>query len=97
MYTCDRCGEKFESENGGCININEHKIYNLCDGCLFKVETLLNKTDYEWIRDALTRVGYENDIEPHDDAHYFVLNTYGNKVAVEFDNAGEFNKITEAE
>ena len=64
---------------------------------MFKVETLLNKTDYEWIRDALTRVGYENDIEPHDDAHYFVLNTYGNKVAVEFDNAGEFNKITEAE
>jgi len=97
MYTCKRCGNKFDSDWGGCLRLNERELFDLCGACMFKVKTLLEKTDYEWIRDALTRTGYEKDIEAHDDGHYLVLNAYGNKVAIEFDRAGEFNKITEAE
>lgn len=99
-YKCDRCGREYEyyGEDVGedLIKVGGEYV-RLCESCMFKIATLLKKTDYEWIRDALTRVGYENDIIPHDDKHYFVLNAYGNKIAVEFDRAGEFEKITEAE
>jgi DNA-directed RNA polymerase subunit RPC12/RpoP len=97
MYKCSRCGNEFTSDWGGCVRINEKELIELCGSCMFKVQTLLKKTDYEWIRDALTRTGYDNDIESHDEDHYFVLSAYGNKVAVEFDEDGEFAKITEAE
>lgn len=88
---CDRCSR--DSLSGSKITIND-KIY-LCDSCFEKLNMFLSKNDYEYIRDSLTRTGYENDIEPHDDEQYFILNTYGNRVAVEFVD-GEFDKITEA-
>jgi DNA-directed RNA polymerase subunit RPC12/RpoP len=100
-YVCERCGAEYkeatENDWGGTISINGGDPIHLCGSCLFKVHTLLQKTDYEWIRDALTRTGYDKDIEAHDDENYFILNTYGNRVAVEFDSSGEFNLITEAE
>lgn len=94
---CERCGMEYEESWGGEIKIDEDNPVHLCGSCLFKIKTLLQKTDYEWIRDSLTRTGYENDIETYDDDNYFILSTYGNRVAVEFDDRGEFYKITEAE
>lgn len=92
---CERCGMEYVW--GGDVKINDENPVHVCGSCLFKIQTLLQKTDYEWIRDALTKTGYESDIESYDEDNYFVLSSYGNKVAVEFDECGEFARITEAE
>lgn len=99
MRVCDRCKKPIEAKKNividDCVTVPD-TIY-LCDECLFKLVTFLSTTDYEYVKKILTRVGYEKDIDPHDDEHYFILSAYGNKVAVEFNDSGEFEKITEAE
>lgn len=101
MHVCKRCGCEFNdsmmNDWGGTVSINGNDPITLCGSCLFKIQSVLNKTDYEYARDMMTRTGYDKDIEPYDDENYFVLSAYGNRVAVEFDDHGEFYKITEAE
>ena len=97
MRVCERCNKPLQAKNNitidDCISVAT-KVY-LCDECLQKTVTFLNSTDYEYIKNILTKVGYENDIEAHDDKHYLVLSTYGNEVAIEFDDDGKFERITE--
>ena len=99
MKICARC--KKNIQDGACVRysdgITAPDTFNLCDECAAKFNMFLNTTDYEYVRNILTRVGYEKDIEAHDDKNYFVLSTYGSRVAVEFNKNGEFRKISEAE
>lgn len=97
MRVCERCNKPLQAKKNividDCITVPD-TIY-LCDECLWKLNMFLNTTEYEYIKSILTKVGYENDIEPHDDQHYLVLSTYGNEVALEFNEDGEFERITE--
>lgn len=99
MKTCERCKKliqdsvRVEYDDG----ITAPDTFDLCYECAAKLNMFLHTTDYEYVRNILTRVGYEKDIEAHDDKNYFVLSTYGSRVAVEFNKNGEFRKISEAE